>query len=353
MEYRTVGNTGVRVSEIGFGTGDNAGLMVKGTPEEMEHVVARALDRGINYFDCSPDYGKGVAETNLGRILKNLRAHPIITTKIEIGPQNLGDIPARVLVSIDESLRRLQVDHVDFLEIHNAPAAKHNPRTEETVRGQGPQSFGPPWIPLTVDDYVGPRGALGALEQLRRDGKVRFFGFACEHAESGAAKQLLDTGQFSIVNVWLNLMNPTSGRAKPAGLTVDQDYGQIIEHAAARGAGVAVIRPLAGGATSQPAIAGAGRHPLAGGGMSRNPEPFLAEARRASALNFLVNGDRSLAQAAYQFILSHPGVSTVVGGYSEMAHMEEAVRCSGKGPLTAEELRRLEEVWKADFKVPA
>jgi aryl-alcohol dehydrogenase-like predicted oxidoreductase len=352
VQYREVGNTRVRVSEVGFGTGDNAGLMVKGSPEEMERAVARALELGVNYFDCSPDYGKGVAETNLGRILKKLGAQPVITTKIEIGPQNLNGIGARVLASIDESLQRLQVDHVDFLEIHNAPAAQHNPKIEDTVRAQGPHSFGPPWIPLVLDDYLGPNGALGALEQLRRDGKVRFFGFACEHAEADAAKKLLDTGHFSIINVWLNLMNPTSGWARPAGLQVDYDYGQVIDYAAAKGAGVAVIRPLAGGATSQQATGTVGRHPLAGGGMSRDPGPFLAEVKRASALNFLVKEDRSLARAAYQFILSHPGVSTVVGGYSEIAHLEEAAASSGMGPLTDDEMRQVQQVWSANFQVP-
>jgi len=349
MQYREIGSTGIRVSEIGFGTGDNAGLMVKGTPEEMERAVARAIELGVNYFDCSPDYGKGVAETNLGRILKKLGARPLITTKIEVGPQNKDDIPGRVLQSIDESLARLQVDHVDFLEIHNAPAAQHKPATEETVRKQGPDSFGPPWIPLVLDDYIGPKGALGALEKLRGEGKVRFFGFACEHAEVDAAKKVLDSGHFSIINVWLNLMNPTSGWPKPAGLSVDYDYGQLIDYAAAHGAGVAVIRPLAGGATT----GASGRHALAGGGMSRNPEPFLAEQRRASPLGFLARQDRTLAQAAYQFILSHPGVSTVVGGYSELSHLEDAVACSGKGPLPAEDMQRLQQVWQADFKVPA
>lgn len=349
MNYREVGSTGVRVSEIGFGTGDNAGLMVKADPAEMERVVARALDLGVNYFDCSPDYGKGVAETNLGRILKKLGAHPVITTKIEIGPQNKSDIPGRILQSIDESLQRLQVDHVDFLEIHNAPAAAYNPTTEQVVRNQGANSFGPPWIPLKVDDYIGPAGALGTLELLQSQGKVRYFGFACEHAESAAAKQVLDSGQFHIINVWLNLMNPTSGWAKPAGLTVDYDYGQIVDYAAAHGAGVAAIRPLAGGATS----GGTGRHALAGGGMSRNPEPFLAEQRRAAALKFLERNDRTLPQAAYQLILSHPGVSTVVGGFSEMSHLEDAVACSGRGALSDEEMQRLQEIWAADFRVPA
>ncbi|MYF65600.1 MAG: hypothetical protein F4185_06930 [Chloroflexi bacterium] len=60
MEYREVGNTGVQVSEIGFGGGGNAGLMVRGTPEQQREAVARAIELGINYFDQSPDYGDGV-----------------------------------------------------------------------------------------------------------------------------------------------------------------------------------------------------------------------------------------------------------------------------------------------------
>jgi predicted aldo/keto reductase-like oxidoreductase len=58
LRYREVGNTGMRISEIGFGTGDNAGLMLKGTFEQQVEAVERSLELGINYFDTSPDYGK-------------------------------------------------------------------------------------------------------------------------------------------------------------------------------------------------------------------------------------------------------------------------------------------------------
>jgi len=63
VNYREVGNTGVRVSEIGFGCGGNAGLLVKGTPEQQREAILRALELGINYFDEAPDYGDGVSET--------------------------------------------------------------------------------------------------------------------------------------------------------------------------------------------------------------------------------------------------------------------------------------------------
>src|SRR6266513_4457252 len=113
MQYRTVGNTDLRVSEIGFGTGGTAGLMVQGTPEEQLAAVERALELGINYFDESPDYGDGVSETNLGRILKELGATPVITTKVEVRDDNLGDIAGHVERSVEASLARLGVDYVD------------------------------------------------------------------------------------------------------------------------------------------------------------------------------------------------------------------------------------------------
>src|SRR5438093_6880703 len=106
MKYRPVGNTGLNISEIGFGTGGTAGLMINGTYDEQLHTVARALELGINYFDESPDYGDGVSETNLGRILKELGATPVITTKVEVREENLGDIAGHVERSVEASLAR-------------------------------------------------------------------------------------------------------------------------------------------------------------------------------------------------------------------------------------------------------
>ncbi len=66
MQYREIGNTGIRVSEIAFGGGGNAGLMVSGTAEQQLVAIERALELGINYFDQAPDYGNGTSELNLG-----------------------------------------------------------------------------------------------------------------------------------------------------------------------------------------------------------------------------------------------------------------------------------------------
>lgn len=158
MRYRQLGRTDLHVSEIGFGTGDNAGLMVLADHEARRTAVRRALELGINYFDTSPDYGKGRAEVQLGEALRELDANPVITTKVEIMPEHLDMIALRVRESVEASLRRLQRTAVDIVQIHNPPAARH----DTGVRV---------WTPLTVDDVIGPGGALEALQELRSAGK--------------------------------------------------------------------------------------------------------------------------------------------------------------------------------------
>ena len=83
---RPLGKTGVDVSVLGFGTGDNAGLMTIGSADDQKRSVDDAIDAGINYFDTSPDYGRGRAEENLGRALVGRRRQVLITTKVEFMP---------------------------------------------------------------------------------------------------------------------------------------------------------------------------------------------------------------------------------------------------------------------------
>jgi len=337
VQYRTIGNTGIKVSEIGFGCGDNAGLIVRATTKERQHGVGRALDLGVNYFDTSPDYGKGLSEANLGRVFRALRKRPIISTKVEIMPGDEDDLAAACVRSVDASLRRLGMDFVDIVEIHNAP---HRLRNFD-ISG---------WVHLQAEDYLGPNGCLAGLERLQRQGKVRCFGFACEHAEAPAVKQLLDTGRFSLINVWYDLLNPTAGWPAVPGMQVDTDYQQIIGHAQSVGCGAAVIRPLAGGTLTDVAVKGGSRHAYAGGGLSRNVETYQQMVAQALSMAFLSQeGRHTLAQAAIRFILMHPGVCSVLGGFSDVAQVEEMIACSGAGPLSEENMVQLEMVWRSNF----
>src|SRR2546427_7096461 len=119
MELRSLGKTGLRVSTLGFGCGNVGGLMVRGSPADQERAVARALELGINYFDTAPSYGNGESERNLGRVLKALRPDILVGTKFRIEPTGRGRISEAVTASLEASLRRLGMDWVDLLQLHN------------------------------------------------------------------------------------------------------------------------------------------------------------------------------------------------------------------------------------------
>ena len=193
------------VSEIAFGCGGNAGLMVRGSAAEQLPIVARALDLGVTYFDNSPDYGDGVAETNLGIALKSLGARPILNTKVEIRAENLDDVAGHVVRSAEESLRRLGVDHVDMFQIHNGPS-RADPKLE-----------GRTYTQLALDHFLRPGGALDGLERLKKAGKIRYAGFICRGNDGDEVRQLLDTGVFHLINAPYTLFNPTAGRARAEG----------------------------------------------------------------------------------------------------------------------------------------
>jgi aryl-alcohol dehydrogenase-like predicted oxidoreductase len=337
VEYRQVGNTELRVSEIGFGCGGNAGLMVRGSPEEQRRVVTRAVELGINYFDNAPDYGNGAAEENLGRILKGLKIRPFITSKVEVRHTDLGDIAGHVVRSTEESLKRLCVDYLDILQIHNGPAPYPPP-----LEGRS-------YAQLWIEDYLRPGGALEGLQRVLRGGKARYVGFICRGNDGYQVRQLIDTGVFRMINIPYTLLNPTAGMAKPGGLEVDRDFGGVINYASEHGVGAAIYSPLAGGFLTDHIVAGGDRHPLAGARDSAS-EAYRRHLEMARALSFLRReGSHTLTQAAIRFILMNRGVTVVLGGFSAMSHLEEIVPVSGAGPLAPELMARIEMVWRANF----
>ncbi len=117
MQYRTIGKTGLRVSEIGFGCGNNAVLMVKAPHEDQVKAVRHALDAGINFFDTAFAYGLGKSEENLGRILHELGAQPVISTKIRLESEAVGDVKAATIRAVEAGLARLGRDRVDFVQL--------------------------------------------------------------------------------------------------------------------------------------------------------------------------------------------------------------------------------------------
>ncbi len=138
MQYKSLGKTGIQVSELCFGTMSFGGRADKATSKEMYH---QCRDRGINFFDCANLYQKGVAEEYLGEFIQGERHDVVITSKggsgMAAGPNDKGSSRKHLTHALDESLRRLQTDYIDLYFIHH-----YDPHTplEEVLR--------------TLDDFI-------------------------------------------------------------------------------------------------------------------------------------------------------------------------------------------------------
>ena len=247
MQYRMLGNTGLRVSEIGFGCGNVGGLMVRGSHDQQISSVRHALDLGINYFDTARAYGEGQSETNLGRVLEEIGEEVILSTKIRLESDALQDIAAATASEVEQGLARLGRGSVDLIQLHTRLVEKREPGR----------------FAMTPDEVLGPGGVIEAFKRLRDQGRVGFFGFT-GLGDVEAIHALVDSGEFHSFQAYYNLLNPSAGQAVPEGFSA-LDYGRVIDRAAAGGMGVVIIRVLA-----------AGRGAERGSGIGRRQQPRTA-----------------------------------------------------------------------------
>ena len=324
MDYRQLGRTGLRVSALGFGCGDVGGLIVRGTPAERERAVARAVELGINYFDTAAAYGQGRSEENLGAVLRKLKPDVYVGTKFRLDPADLSDVPGAVARALEASLRRLQLERVDLLQLHN-----------RITSGLAERSVS---VPLLLDEVV------AALRRLQEQGKIRFYGITAL-GETDALHRALSAGALDTAQVCYNLLNPSAGRTVPAGFPA-QNFGGLLDPARENGVGVIVIRVLAAGALSgqleRHELAMPSVEPIATG-----PD-YASDVVRARQLEGVVRGGHaaSLVEAALRFPLGSPAVSTVLLGYSTLEHLEYAASAIARGPLPPAALDALADAWR-------
>jgi len=330
MRYRTIGKTGLKVSEIGFGCGNNAVLMVKAPHVEQVKAVRRALDAGINFFDTAFAYGLGKSEQNLGAILRELGAAPAISTKIRLEADAVSDIRGATVGAVEAGLARLQRDRVDFVQLHTRVTLE---------RGSGGR------FSLAPKDVLGPGGVIEGFKTMRDRGKVDFFGFS-GLGEPRALHELVESGEFHGFQCYYNLLNPSAGHAVPKNFSA-LDYGRILERAAAKGMGAFVIRVLAAGALTADPSAGGG-----GSGQTLSPgSDYPLDLQRAGKVKAALGVDgRDLTQAAIRFGLMNEKVSSVLVGFSNAGHIDDAAACSGAPPLSSEQMEKLSALWNADFR---
>ncbi len=216
MEYTTLGRTEAVVSRLGFG-GAPAGLtnyLGTYTPantaqrERVIDALHRALDLGITYFDTAPAYGQGESEAIFGEALAEAGDDIFLATKIV--PH---ETDARA--SVEASLRQLQRDCVDLVQIH-----------------------GSSYSTALADAILAPGGMLAQLEQLRQESKLRFIGFTTEDNNS-AVYRFIASGRFDVMQTCYNFLYQ-----HPAEWT--RPFGSMFE-AEAQGMGIVTMRTVTSG----------------------------------------------------------------------------------------------------------
>lgn len=353
MRYLRIPRTGLKLSEISFGAGTAAGLMIHETPSKQRAAVERALELGINSFDTSPIYGMGCSEVNLGHALEGIGEDAVVTTKVAITPEHLltRSIGHCVRRSVTASLERLRRDAIDVLLVHNGVHFSREAPLDPDP--SGPYHAMQDLPHLTFDEIMGEGGVWEAVAALKDEGLIKNFGLSGQDNDADLMRALIGAGVVDIVNQPLNLLNPTpvTGR-EGEGFLADVeanfvDYDHFLHFAEANDCAVSIISPVAAGVLTSAAQAGV-RPPAVSEWEARFPFEghYGRELRRAAA--FVPVAERagiSITDLAYRFALSAPGVVTVLGGFSDIEQMEQAVAAAEQGPLSDQVLAELEQVW--------
>jgi L-galactose dehydrogenase/L-glyceraldehyde 3-phosphate reductase len=321
MEQRPLGQTGLTVSALGFGCGNVGGLMVRGDPADQRAAVARALDAGITYFDTAPQYGNGRSEENLGRVLRELDAwgRVVVGTKVRLTPEERAEAPAAIRRSVERSLGLLGRDHVDLLQLHNqiSPGDERGGLPLNEVRS----------------------GVAEGFRQVLAAGLVRHVGLT-GLGDARALRLAVGSGSFETIQSYFNTLNPSSGFPGASG--GGYDFDGLIDHAAAGGMGVIAIRVMAAGALSGTTERAANASAIGGAALVAGSE-FEQDVERARRLTAIARelDLESPVELGVRFVLSKPGVSTALVGYSDLEQLGQAIRWAERGPLPEAAVRRV------------
>ena len=326
MNYRTLGTSGVEVSEIGFGAwvvgsdwwGDR-------TDEEAIEMVRYAIDQGISYFDTGDVYGHGASEELIGRALEGVREEVTVATKIGYdfynNPQaGHGELPKEMHreyleEAFEKSLDRLGLERVDVLQLHNA-------NVEE------------------VDADV-----LEFLDELKEAGRIDAVGWA---------------------------LGPSIGWLAEGDMAIEEEFDavQLVWNAFEQEVGNHFLETIERTGSSTSLIP---RVPHSSGLLNEQvrPETELEEGdhrayrpdewyeagwEKLETLRFLEqpssgDGERTMAQAALQWLLYHDSVATVTPTFRTRDDIDEWAAASDVAPLSEEEYRRVQELYANDFGI--
>jgi len=327
MKYKTLGNTGLFVSELCLGTMTFGGQGVWANmgnvqQDDAQALIARALDHGINFIDTADIYSNGGSEQIVGQSLKNLgvrREDVVVATKVcgpvGPGPNDHGNSRGHVLDSVKASLKRLQIDYIDLYQLHN------------------------------IDTVTPIEESLAALDTLVQRGLVRYIGVsnwsAWQIARALEHSERLNLAKIVTTQCYYTL----------AGRDLEREIVPLIT---AEKLGLLVWSPLAGGLLSGKF----GRDKQLEEGSRRTtfdfPPVALDRAYQVIEAMETIASDKgvSVAQIALAWLLHQPHVTSVIVGAKRIAQLDENVGAT-EVQLSAGEIARLNEVSEIAKEYPA
>lgn len=307
MRYNKLIDHSSLVSEIGLGTwqlGVNSGW--KGLSEkEAIDLVLQSLDFGVNFIDTAPNYGFGTSELRLGKALKGIdRSKIIVNTKFghkDSGETNFNSNYIRE--SLEGSLKRLQLDHVDSLIIHNPPLN---------------------YLDGNKNDHY------EILERLIEEGKIKAYGASLDTYEE--MKLLLETTNAKVIEVFFNILH--------------QDTSRGFKMAKAREVGIIVKIPLDSGWLTGKYNA----ESTFNGIRSRwSKDDIKTRANLVNRVKDIIGREANFAQHALAFCLAYDAVSTVIPGNVNVTQLKSNVK-SVEVPISQELLEKLEDLYQSEIK---
>jgi len=298
------------VSEIGFGAwaigGNRYGNSYGPTDDEVSReAIQRALELGCNFFDTADIYGHGHSEELLGEVIGN-RPDVYIATKVG-GDFYHGGVKMNfdadyIRFACDQSLKRLRREAIDLYQLHNPPI-----------------------------DYLQEGKVLDVLDSLLLKGKIKAYGISIHFAEEGLAGVRYPT--LTSIQVAYNIFRQKEARA-------------LFQPAMEKGIAIIAREPLSNGLLTGKYSSPDTWKFFKGDIRGDMPAQYLRTLGEATEkLRFLeVPGQRTLAQAALQFVLSSEAVPVTIPGCKTPAQVEENLSASDSPPLSEEELEKIQAV---------
>ncbi|MCK8485664.1 aldo/keto reductase [Paenibacillus sp. MBLB2552] len=314
MNYRTLGRTGLRISEIGYGAwGIGKSGWIGASDDESLQALRRSIELGLNFIDTALGYGDGHSEKLVGQVVREQAAKgKDIYVATKIPPKN-GQWPARAGVSADETFT---AEHVIAC-------------TERSLGHLGLETIDVQQFHVWSDEWVGQGSWLEGVQKLKEQGKIRHFGVSINDHQPENAIKLIETGVVDTVQVIYNIFDQSpEDHLLPA--CEKHNVGVIVRVALDEGG-------LTGKVTPDTTFdEGDFRNHYFRG--DRKQEVFDRVQKIAADLGVSLE---EMPEIALRYVLSHPAVSTVIPGMRTVRNVERNMPVGDGRGLSVEQVAKL------------